>query len=173
MAHLLNDIITDPTLYLHRLFKKIELIKLDVSAYYLDHLCYRVSSVDEYDLKKKDLFNHGTLLAESLVNGRPIATFKLFNPIKYAKREISVIELPSPKKNSPYPSGLEHAEFVVPHPLHVILKKYPSLPFDISGIDKKINADITLNFHGECIRFHEKKLEEIIRLEQNIFSENL
>ena len=33
--------------------------------------------------------------------------------LKVGNREISVVELPSPKQGTFYPTGLEHAEFVI------------------------------------------------------------
>ena len=155
----LNDIISDPIIFLDELFEKASAI--DLKPYFLDHICYRVGSLAEYAVKKEQLKEHGDMLIESMVNGRMIATYKLHHPIQYQDRLIDVIELPAPKPGHSYKSGLEHAEFVS-GPLKEIVAKYPHLKFDTAGIDKEINADITLRLGEYCIRFHNQTLESVI-----------
>ena len=170
MTKNLTEIIGDPLLFLDDLFSKISDIELKVEHYELDHICYRVQSVDEYKIKKEELKNFGELLIESLVNGRLISTFKLHDPIVYKNRKIFLVELPAPKAIHSYPSGLEHAEFVTKEPLQKIIDRYPQYSFEAFGIHKKINADITLKLGDYCIRFHNQSLEEIIKMEKNLLN---
>ena len=142
MQKTLEEIIGDPHLFLEELFSKISDIELKVENYELDHICYRVQSIDEYKIKKEELKNFGELLIESMVNGRLISTFKLHDPIIYKNRKIFLVELPSPKAMHSYPSGLEHAEFVTKEPLQKIIDRYPQYSFEAFGIHKKINADM-------------------------------
>lgn len=165
MEKTLTEIIGDPQLFLENIFFKLQEIELDVESYLLDHICYRVLTVNEYLLKKEELSPFGKLLNESMVNGRYISTFKLHTPIIFRKREIFLIELPSPKSSHSYKSGLEHIEFVTKLPLQKIVERYPQYSFEIFGIHKKINADITLKLGDYCIRFHNQSLEEVIKLE--------
>lgn len=167
MNKTLNDIITDPIVFLDTLFSRIDDIELNVEKYFLDHICYRVATNAEYTIKKAELALHGTLLIESMVNGRMIATYKLHEPIVYKNRKIDVIELPAPKANHSYESGLEHVEFVTKEPLQKIVDRYPQFAFEVFGIHKKINADITLKLGEYCIRFHNQTLEEVIEFEKN------
>ena len=164
----LNDIITDPIVFLNDLFSRLEDIDLDVKDYFLDHICYRVAGQEEYLSKKQDLLEHGNLLIESMVNGRMIATFKLHSPIVFKDRKIDVLELPAPKSQHAYTTGLEHVEFVTKKPLQSIVDRYPQFAFEVFGIHKKINADITLKLGEYCIRFHNQTLEEIIELEKKL-----
>jgi predicted metalloenzyme YecM len=130
-------------------------------------LCYRVENVEEYEAKKALLKDHGDMLIESIVNGRNIATFKLHQPIVFQNRSIHLLELPSPKEGHSYKSGLEHIEFVTKEPLAKIVARYPQFAFETFGINKKINADITLKLGDFCIRFHNQSLEEVIAMEKN------
>lgn len=168
MDKTLADIITDPIAFLEDLFSKLEEIDLDVESYELDHICYRVQSMDEYKIKKSELAHFGELLIESMVNGRLISTFKFHEPIVFRKRKIYLIELPAPKANHSYASGLEHVEFVTKLPLQKIVDKYPQYSFEVFGIHKKINADITLKLGEYCIRFHNHSLEEVINQEKRL-----
>lgn len=165
MKKALNDIITDPIVFLDRLFGMIDERGVNVDSYLLDHICYRVGTTEEYEVKKRELLDHGTLLIESMVNGRLISTFKLHSPIVYKNRNIEVIELPAPKPGKSYESGLEHVEFVATHPLSEIVEAYPQHEFEVFGINKAINADVTLKLGEYCIRFHNQTLEEVIEKE--------
>ena len=166
MTRSLNDIISDPIVFLEKLFEMLDDIGLEVDQYLLDHLCYRVESVNEYKQKKAELESFGELLAETMVGGRLISTFKLHNPIEFRNRKINLIELPSPKPSHSYKSGLEHVEFVTTLPLSKIVEKYPQYKFEVFGINKKINADVTLKLGEYCIRFHNKSLEDVIKFER-------
>jgi predicted metalloenzyme YecM len=167
----LSDIITNPIEFLEKLFFMLEDIGLNVEKYPLDHLCYRVESMNEYKEKKEALLQFGKLLVESHVNGRLISTFKLFEPIHFQNRKIDLLELPAPKSGHKYKSGLEHVEFVTKDPLQKIVDRYPQYAFEVFGIHKKINADVTLKLGDYCIRFHNQSLEEVIKQELK-FSRN-
>lgn len=162
----LSEIIGDPIVFLEQLFFMIEDIGLNLDKYLLDHICYRVSTAEEYKTKKDDLTDHGALLAESIVNGRYISTFKLKEPITFRNRKIYLIELPSPKEEKSYKTGLEHAEFVTKEPLQKIIDRYPQYAFEAFGIHKKTNPDITLKLGEFCIRFHNQTLEDVIKEER-------
>lgn len=162
----LNQIIGDPQIFLNELFGMLADIELNVEKYEMDHLCYRVATEEEYAEKKQALSLHGELLIESIVNGRPISTFKLHDPIVYKNRKVYLLELPAPKAKHTYKSGLEHVEFVTKEPLQKIIDRYPQYSFEAFGIHKKINADITLKLGEYCIRFHNQSLEEVIKLEK-------
>ena len=168
----LADIITDPHTYLEDLFGRLEALNLDVSPYYLDHICYRVATQAEYDEKKIALLTYADLIIESMVNGRMISTYKLHSPIIFKDRKIDVLELPAPKPGHTFESALEHVEFVTTGPLKDLVDKYSALPFQTAGIDKELNADITLKLPGLCIRFHNQSLEEVIEIEKKLMPKN-
>lgn len=168
----LNDIITDPVLFLDKLFTLMEKAGMNVDKYYLDHICYRVGSESEYQEKRAELNLHGEMLIESMVNGRLIATYKLHSPILYRGRKIDVLELPAPKPGHSYASGLEHVEFVAEESLQSIVDTYSSCSFETQGINKDINADITLRLGEYCIRFHNQTLEDVIVEEKKLMGKN-
>jgi predicted metalloenzyme YecM len=170
----LNECIGDPQIFLNAIFTMIDEIELKiVDKLVLDHICYRVGSLEEYKTKKEELNSLGELLAESMVNGRLICTFKLKEAIVFNNRNISLIELPQPKNTFTYATGLEHVEFVTREPLQRIVDRYPQFAFETFGINKKINADITLKLGSYCIRFHNQSLEDVIKLERkNVHPKN-
>ncbi|MEO1263593.1 MAG: VOC family protein [Bacteroidota bacterium] len=158
----LFNILTDPSEFLENLFIELNKKKINVEKYQLDHICYRTESVQQYiDLKNK-LIQIGELLTESNINGRPIATFKLIDPILHGKRKIFLLELPSPKPGSFYPSGYEHVEFVIDEPLDVFMDRYPKINFDKKGMKKKVNPEVRIKFAGFSVKFHLHDLEYVI-----------
>lgn len=144
---------------------------LDLSNFEIDHFCFRVESLSQYDHYKKEMKVFGNLLSEAKINGRPIATFKLNQPIKFLDKEVSCLEIPSPKEGAPYPLGLEHLECVVEEPLSVFIQRYPLLSFDTRAIKKPINAEIALKLpSGKSVKFHNQSLESVIAIENKLLS---
>lgn len=115
-----------------------------------------------YEVLRTMLAQHGTLLGEHMIGGRPIATFRLNEPFLFEGRSIEVIELPAPKHGSDYAEGFEHAEFVVDEEPLEFSKRYPLLKWDLFGISKSINADVRLNYDGYSVKFHQRSLELVM-----------
>ncbi|MBL7953266.1 MAG: VOC family protein [Flavobacteriales bacterium] len=156
----------DPSIFLQKLIAAVEGDGIRTSPLVLDHVCYRVETLARYAEWKDHLSKNGKLLGEHPIGGRPIATFKLSKPFMFQGRAIDVIELPAPKDGSPYAEGYEHAEFVVADGPRAFAMRYPFLRWDLSGVDKTINADVRLGYDGFSVKFHERSLEEVIALEQ-------
>ena len=151
-----------PNIFISNIFSRLEENKIDVSNYQLDHICYRVETWERYLQLTKVLANKGELLAETMIGGRPIASFLLEKPFFYKNRSINCIELPSPKEGSPYREGFEHVEFVIDLPFEEFIQKYPSLNFKTKGMNKAVNADISIKFPEGVVKFHHHTLEYVI-----------
>jgi len=161
--------LNDPKPFLDKIFNKLIQINLKVSQFELDHICYRVENVERYEQIKQILTDNAEFLSEEIISNRPISTFKLFEPIIYKNRKIYLIELPSPKAGKQYLEGYEHAEFVIePMSFADIMAKYPKLDWQTHALSKAINPDISLQFNGFSIKFHQKNLEEVIKFEQSL-----
>ena len=144
-------------------------LNINVQDFYLDHVCYRVETEQEYITCYNELNQVATLLIEQLIGGRPIATFKLHEPILVSKynRQVSVIELPMPKSNTFYSSGFEHCEFVITQNLKDFADLH-NVKWDFSGLNKKINSDIRIKFNDSLgkvisVKFHNDTLENFIK----------
>lgn len=169
MNNPIEDIIGNTNAFLTQIFNELNNLKIDITNRQLDHICYRVATIEEYNLKRHELLQFGVLLTEANVNGRPIATFKLNEPIKYNSREIYLIELPSPKKNTNYESGLEHIEFVIEEGLYYWIEKYPNIDFEKSGINKKLNPEIKITLSNNLsVKFHPLSLDKVIQIENSL-----
>ncbi len=149
--------------FFENLFIELDLVGIDVSNFHLDHICYRVSSITEYEAMKAELLiANESLLIESVIGGRLISTFELKSPFKYFDREIFILEIPSPKMLNAYESGFEHAEFVIDFPFSELISLYPSLNFDISGLKKQHNPELKIQLKTCAVKFHHKSLKRLI-----------
>ena len=145
----------------------------------IDHVCYRTESIKEYrDIIASlvDTQSMGTVIADSMIGGRPITIIRLTEPIKFKYWNISLIELPSPKAGSFYATGWEHAEIVIGDScvdcvdnktfLESFVSKHNGLAFDTRAIDKEVNADVSLKVSERIsVKFHCKPLYEVIDYE--------
>ncbi len=143
--------------------------KWNINHLLLDHACYRVTTQEEYLNLKNKFSLIGELLIESIVSGRPIATYKLYEPLQIGGREISVIELPSPKPGNTYELGFEHVEFVIDEDFVTFSKRYKDVNFDWSAANKNINAEIKVKLERNLsVKFHHEPLDVIIKKEKQL-----
>lgn len=161
----MKDKLKEAALFLDKVFQGLREKSISVEAYELDHLCYRTSTEDEYRKAKQDMADLGKLLTEALINGRPIASFLLHEPITYGPRRISVIEIPAPKPGYAYKSGWEHVEFVITESFDEFLHKNSKQVFDRSGLSKAHNPELILGFSDFVVKFHKESLYNIIQRE--------
>jgi len=113
--------------FLDKVFNLLEKDNIDVSGYQLDHICYRVETVQRYGELKTIFLKSAELLSETIIWWRMISSFKLEQPLMYKEREIFIIEIPAPKEKNKYSEWLEHVEFVIDNYLQGsfhILEKY-------------------------------------------------
>ena len=151
--------------FLDKIYSEIRETSLVILPGQIDHLCYRTHSDDHY-LEAKSFFKtQGRLLVEGDIGGRPIATYKLDQPIVHLDQSIPVIEIPSPKKGSYYEAGFEHFEVVIQETFDQFLSHHPLLEFNKKALSKTHNPDIKLQLSSGAIKFHLQTLEKVIKEE--------
>jgi predicted metalloenzyme YecM len=168
---------------------------IDVTDLHADHVCYRTETIAQYTalvgaLQSVEASDSFTLLVESVIGGRQIATFKLARPIEIGlgncrHSSIDVVEIPSPKEGSPYDKGLEHIEFVIGDAgthkspmndevhataLDAWMRKYPSISWNTKALHKQCNPDLSLklelpDYGRVSVKFHLIPLETVIKFE--------
>ena len=151
------------TPFLDQIFQHLAEDQIEVKDFELDHICYRVETDERYLELKGLLAEHGELLTETEIGGRPISTFKLQVPYQYRNREIHCLELPAPKEGSPYPEGFEHVEFVIGEPFQNFMNRYPNLEFKTKGMQKSVNPEISRKYTGVSVKFHHHHIEYVIK----------
>lgn len=164
----LSEFQTQTLRFLEMLFEQLRVHSISLADHWMiDHLCYRVSTEQEYFAKKDDFSSFGELLIESEVNGRLISTFKLFEPIKFRNWNIPLLELPAPKKGKHTPAGWEHIEVVCDVPFSSLRSTLAHCCLDLGGLAKPFNQEFEIKLRDCAVKFHHLSLESVIRLERN------
>lgn len=151
--------------FLDHVFKQIDL-KLFKDHWFIDHLCFRSETIEDYEKFKAMFLEWGELLIESEVGGRPISTFKLNEPISYQHYQISLLELPAPKKGKLTANGFEHIEVVCDESFADIKKRFQAGKFSDSGLQKVFNRELEMELEGCAIKFHHLSLGTVIKIEK-------
>jgi predicted metalloenzyme YecM len=170
-----DKIVNDANDFIAAINRGLDELRIDRSLLSeMDHLCYRVETDVRYRELLKELSQSAELLGETMVSGRPIATFRLADPIATGGWKVSYVELPAPKEDSPYIEGLEHAELVVlGGDLERFLRAHSHLAdvFSRKGMTKILNPELGLKAAGISVKFHKLPLGEVVRLEKLLESE--
>lgn len=153
--------------FLNKIFTTLDRYNINISNHEIDHICYRTSSEENYESTKKSFQKIGNCLIESNVNGRLIATYKLFEPIVFREFIIDLVEVPAPKKGKVTKEGFEHIEVVTTSSFDELEKKYRHLPLSKKRNDKIFNAEFEIDFGEMAIKFHSMSLESVINIEKN------
>jgi predicted metalloenzyme YecM len=157
----------DVTDFLDRLFGELEAVELDVATYIMDHVCFRTVSTDDYEQTKAAFAAAGQLLIESNVNGRPIATYRLHQPVVHRGRVVRVVEVPAPKPRKVVQRGFEHAEFVIGESFESFAQRHPALAFEHPTGPAGLNQELGLKLGTVNVKFHHLPLDAVIELERD------
>ncbi|WON78467.1 VOC family protein [Serratia sp. UGAL515B_01] len=118
MAHLssidaLNDLAMDLPRFELALEQFAQKLHLDLAQFKADHISVRCHQNTTADRWRSGFMQCGSLLSETMINGRPICLFDLAIPVKLGPWQIDCIELPYPgEKRYPH-EGWEHVELVL------------------------------------------------------------
>lgn len=155
--------------FLLMMFAQLHELRVDVSGYLMDHVCYRTATAVAYETYKAELVALCDSPYESMVNGRMISVFVLREPIRLCGRVITCIELPAHKPGAPLIQGWEHAEFVIDEPFQHFMSRYEEHEsrFDRKGLGKKLNPELGFKLeNGIQVKFHHLPLAEVIEIEK-------
>ena len=165
----LQAVIGDYEAFLREILSRTEAEGFDLADFVqIDHMCYRTTSLENYNQKKDELSEVARLLGETMVNSRPIATFRLNEPVQHDNWRIDAVELPAPKEGAAHKDGLEHIEFVLYDDISTFLEKYKGKPFEMRVADRGINPGIGLKVGDLTIKFHLLNLPTVVYLEHKL-----
>ncbi len=153
--------------FLESSWKRLSRYHKELKPLSIDHLCYRTTSPTHYEQTKRYFGELGIELIESMIAGRPIATFKLHEPIHFRGFQIDLVEVPAPKEGKATKDGLEHFEFVIPYHFDWVRELFKNEKISEKGTAKQLNPEIEVSFEDFAIKFHHKSLEEVIAIEKH------
>lgn len=162
---------SEAQVFLEQIFADFQQHQITLAPHWdIDHLCFRVTSEEEYQEFKEHFESYGKLLIESMVGGRLISTYKLNKPVQYLNYKIELVELPAPKKGKPTPTGFEHIEVVCDEPFEVLMEKYKHLTLDTKGLSKELNPELEVVLGERNLKFHHMSLDAVIEIEKGVKS---
>ncbi len=161
---LLTTALSSPDTLLDHIIASTLADGIDLRDYIIDHICYRVPTLLDYERVSKILDTLATCLGEIMIAGRPIRTYLLNTPYIYNEWTIECVELPAPKSGSDYKEGWEHAEIATGmHPKEFI-RLHPDLAFETGAISKSLNPEVALRYGEYCTKFHEFSLRYVVEV---------
>lgn len=158
------NFISGGSIFLSKVLSDLRSKGFATEGLFVDHLCFRVGTEEEYQAYKELLSTHARLLVESPVNGRMIATYKLSEGFQSEGKTVQVVELPSPKKGSAYTTGFEHLEIVIKESFEEFQKLHSQLTFAPATM-KALNSELCLKLGEYQVKFHHLSLEQVIAIE--------
>jgi len=156
----------DKTFYsfFEQLLLELQSRGIDASQWPMDHVCYRCSDLAEYHRLCED-FSGTRLLSRAQINGREISIYKVPQPLVIRTFSVGCIEIPAPRADKTYSSGWEHCEFVIGDSFESFQTRHAQVPFEKSGLQKKINPDLGIKLPSGSVRFHHLPIESIVDIE--------
>ncbi len=179
--HLLTQSWNDFVLNINAFMNELGITKDEFSC---DHAALRVNTVTRADFLRHFFNQHGRIISENMINGRPILVIELAQPLMLNNTPVPYVELPYPN-DKVYPSeGWEHIELVIPGKatcvdelrLHseekiprlaeIINKESAEIKVKFSspkGDKERVpNPTIALKKNGICIKLHSHSIKAII-----------
>ncbi|QIR14270.1 VOC family protein [Shewanella aestuarii] len=165
----------------------IQQLGLDKLALDCDHCALRVNHQQKAQLLVDEFSQHGEIISNNMINGRPILIIKLAEPLMLAGTPIQCVELPFPSDKTYPVEGWEHVELVLPSNAQTcdeladeLVAKLPQLAPVIAGnTDIKVkqsspkgdnerlaNPTIAFKANGICVKVHPHGIQKIIESEQ-------
>jgi len=165
----------------------IKQLGLDDLALDCDHSALRVNDMQSAQLLADEFSQHGEIISNNMINGRPILIIKLTRPLMLGTTPIECVELPFPSDKT-YPiEGWEHVELVLPSNAKTcaelaneLITKVPQLAQVIAGKtaikvkqsspkgnnERLANPTIAFKANGICVKVHPHGIQKIIDSEQ-------
>jgi uncharacterized protein len=187
MEHPIDSMMGSASAFLSNISLRLASFGIASSGLLVDHLCYRAPTYASYVYLRAFLLQEGTLLVEGMIGGRPIATYRLHEPLKSADGTITVLclELASPaladSGKDDRCEGSEHVEIVIKEELQEFMRHHPRVPWkskNLGTLDKEVSidlAEVSVEGYSEkspqlslCIRakFHRFSLEDKVSKEK-------
>ena len=148
---------------INRVFAEVGIERSELAQ--LDHIAIRTETLEEYVRVLENGRELGKDLGETEVEGRPITIIELREPLESGGWIINFLEIVAPKASSPYPSGLEHAEFVTNGQLSSFEAKHTDLNFIRNAMHRKLNPELKFREHGISVKFHQLNIGAVVAIE--------
>ncbi len=163
-------------------------LHIDLTSFQADHLAMRINEPVLAEHAHKAWQEHGKVISEAQINGRPIIVLEFNEPLTAINWAVECLELPYPAAGKIYPNqDWEHIEFVVPSSAKTaeayfldLKQMFPTLSAALeNNADIKVklsspkgegerlnNPTVAFKHQGICIKLHPHPLKAIVESER-------
>ncbi len=159
-----KDVVGDYETFFLDALNRLERISIDVKQMPISHIAFRTSTAEEYEMIRDKLKPYCKEFVETQHNGRAVSVFEIRTRLPLPNGfTFSVIELPAPRAEHTYPSGLEHVGFLVSD-LPTFKEQHKRVLTGEKDLGVSFPAFVTFE-NGKTAKFYERTLKEIVMLQ--------
>lgn len=148
------------------LLRRMKTLKIDITGMEMSHLLYRTTELYEYDRLRDELKLHCREFVETQFNGRAVSVLILKEPLQLDDGfTVSVIELPAPRHEHMYPSGLESIGVVVGKSLSDFKNKYNDVLTGVKEHGQHCQPAFITFDNDKTAKFYDISLRDIVILQ--------
>jgi len=167
----IEDTIGDYQAFFSDLLARLAGLSIEVKGMPISHVCYRVATQRECEVFREQVKMFCKAYTEYEFNGRSISLLLLEEPLALSLGySAPLIELPAPKSSHPYPTGLEHVGFVVGEQFSEFHKRYLPVLTGQKDWGPYCQPLYVAFDNGTTVKFYERSLEEVVKLEGKRFT---
>lgn len=135
---------------------------IDAAAMPISHVCFRVTTLEEYHEALAALRPWCRAVAEGPFNGRPISMLLLREPVRAGGQAVELIELPAPRAAHVYPLGLEHVGFVTGGDTLAFHDRHAAALDGVKDRGLEVQVPFVTFPDGATAKFYARPLREIV-----------
>lgn len=162
----IDKYIGDYNYFFSDLLARLEHTTISIDDFPITHLLYRTTTLPEYETLRDHLKTFCKEFVETQFNGRAVSILVLKEPLPLGSGfTVSMIELPAPRLEHMYPSGLESIGVLVGEKLPAFKKQYKKV---LTGIKEhgQYCQPAFITFENEkSIKFYDIDLYDIVQLQ--------
>lgn len=167
--HPIKTIIGNYQAFFSNLLSQMQAAGIHMTGMPLSHLLYRTATLSEYEKLREEIKKYCSEFVETQFNGRAISILILKEPLQLeGGYTVSVIELPAPRLDQPYPSGLESVGIVLGSQLAVFILQHKDI---LTGIKNQGQLAFITFDNEKTAKFYHTSLHDIVTSQGWVFAD--
>ncbi len=162
----IENLIGDYQTFFSDLLFRLKSCQIDISRMPISHLLYRTTIVSEYEYLRDQIKMLCSKFVETQFNGRAVSILILKEPLILEDGfAVSMIELPAPRLEHMYPSGLESIGVIVGSKLPQFVQQHKKALTGIKDHGQYCQPAFITFDNDKTVKFYDISLEEIVNLQ--------
>lgn len=162
----IEDLIGDYRAFFSDLLYRMKESGIHINDMPMSHLLYRTTTPPEYETLRDELIKHCSEFVETQFNGRAVSILILKKPLLLEDGfSVSMIELPAPRPEHIYPSGLESIGVIVGKKLPEFIKQHEHVLTGVKDHGQHCQPAFITFDNDKTSKFYDISLREIVILQ--------